>query len=350
MAVVSELSPAKTVSTPPPSVDLEKIESILVDTAIRTIQEMVEESQTRLQKYKTDPTFFSRGTYYPKDYASALGNLPVKDPLLEKRLINWLNEGTFVDGYMAPDYFDKMANPKKLTGFESTFILRKGKSPSEALEATRNGLNLLDCTKVCIIAYLIALKTLLGDQKFDVLFAADSLTPLTISNRLSPYEHLLQLRIGDKEPKRGSIFLFLNYEKYLCKHIDGAGAAYTVICIDDSKAAPKYTTLGLDSRGVTPKQILMQMLEDYNSNPSNLDTLGENLKKKKIALTPDQEKQETASLKEHTLKEEEILTLEERFCHHSRQFRSDRIAILQKATLEQARKLVDFWALQVKRI
>ena len=133
----------------------------------------------------------------------------------------------------------------------------------------RHGLSFIGCGETVQIAFYEALRDVLGTEKFDILFAANSSTPLTFQfNDIdNPINRLLEYSAPPKEFVKGRSYQFENTPYYACKLMNGDALGYTTLCCDDTPGKETFTTLGLSPEGMTRKQINQKMLEECNRDP-----------------------------------------------------------------------------------
>jgi hypothetical protein len=188
---------------------------------------------------------------------------------------------TFMTGAVPKKDFSLIEDSTYPTGYQGGFILKKGKSPSEALETIRKGLTLTGCGEVCQIAHYEALLSVLGKEKFNALFAADSPTPLRIDavNMKNPIYRLFQnTKIDGKPIEKGTQYHFTNSRLYIMKHPTGEARGINVLCVDDTPGKEKFIGLGLDPKGETSAQIAKRLFEEYNKSPIAFELVSRDLK------------------------------------------------------------------------
>lgn len=146
-----------------------------VDLAISHFHRIAADSFERTAKAtaaKVDNVkeLLSKGIWYPNDYYRALKNCG------QTKRAEWLvRSKNSYHGYAPEPFFSKVTGEMSATKYGlCCFKLKPGANPSEALDSFNTQLSLLDCASTVFLAYLMALRDLLGREKFDHLFASDS--------------------------------------------------------------------------------------------------------------------------------------------------------------------------------
>lgn len=240
--------------------------------AIEVIREITQDNEQRMQTYPSDQSVLNSGIYYPNEYYKAL-----KAMKQEERIKHFVEKGSFVHGF-ASKHFSRLKDPKALTGFDTALVLNEGEKPSEALKAMRTGIRLIGCGEAVQIAYYEGIQEILGTEKFDMLFAADSSTPLklklnTFHNPSYAFNKLVTVQSNPKKCVQGQIYFFTNVPGYGTKHYLGEATGYNTICVSDTPSKVKFTTLGLSSKGVTKEEIRQKLLNEFNSEPMGTEIL-----------------------------------------------------------------------------
>jgi hypothetical protein len=246
-------------------------------TIKRVIQEIVIDSKSRLDSGNLVP--LSSGIFYPPDYFTAL-----KVKQQTARLDYLLSRDSFYNGYLNPKYFTLIENVHSSSGKQPlSFVLKEDVDPVEALQSVLKGLSLIGCGEVCQLAQYAAILDIIGAEKFRVLFSASSATPLMLGSSLkdNPIGRFrTYIMKEDPKPtmiKKGDVVYFANVAAYVTKHLWGPAQGYNTICVDDS-IEPRFTTLGLPSEGVTPRQMQAILIQDYNSPCTYLECLSQRTK------------------------------------------------------------------------
>ncbi len=204
----------------------------------------------------------NNGFWYPHEYCKALKEFNFQDRL------NWMvQNGNAYHGMM----------PKCLTQVEDVNMVMKKKLcdfkiakeclPSDALEVIGNSLCLLGCEEVIHISMYRSLKDILGKEKFDLLFAWNSTTPLEIGGGCqNPCSRLLkQVFIKSCEQiEPGDICHFSNIQLYMMKHPFGDSRGYNAICSALIDNQPEFLAFGLDNNGVSIEGIERNLSEQCN--------------------------------------------------------------------------------------
>ena len=201
------------------------------------------------------------GIWYPIDYYNTSKKLGQMTPLIQR--------GATFHGYAPEDFFESMPHSSSPTGQRLyTFLLKKGKSPSKAIQSLYEGLSLLDCGTVCYLASYLALRDLLGEEKFDQLFSYDSPLRLTLTADKTPTlsqlfpKYFIQ---SEAEIQEGDICYFSNCKEYVCKHPAGEARGYTVLCC--STEPRKYLAFGLSPEGQTRDEVEYSLFGSFNEDP-----------------------------------------------------------------------------------
>lgn len=257
-------------------------QNLLIEKAIQTIQEIQTDTQYRLDHWKNDITLLKSGIYYAYRYFKTLGEVKNDSTLAQEtrkladdRLTWFINNDKFYHG-IAPNYFRMESCPESLTQMKrNIYVLEKDKLPSDALKALREGITFLGCGEVCLVSYYEALKKVLGEDKFDAIFASNA-TPLRISADLQPLIRILQqreIKSLDDLKKGDLVYIYgaavEGIRPYRSKHRWGDMCGYNLICVDDTPKQQKFTTVGygLDPKGNTYEKILKDLSDGYNETP-----------------------------------------------------------------------------------
>lgn len=329
-------------STPKPSVRLfEEVRTQLIEKTIQTMQQITADTLARKEGYLQNPEKLTRGIYYPYDYFTALGKTSQTSKAEQLQ-----NEDLFFHGHAPTDFFELSSDNESLSGKRvCTFVLKKGVLPGAALKAIREGLSILGCGETCQIAQWTAVQDILGDQKFNALFAAGTKTPLIIGSRLSTnpisvLRNYLKEKLTPSTRLKKGDHVFLNNISYHHKHPLGPAVGFNLICVDDTPGSEKFCGLGLPPEGVTWAELFQQLVSDYNAPPCHLGMLSERTKRAYLkAMGPEARKQA------ETLKEA-MITIDD-FTTHPREIEildelnAKLVTLLANSTLEKGRDLLD---------
>lgn len=251
------------------------LEQRLGALAAEHLRTMAADTERRMKGYKDDLGLLASGTFYPNAHSAAL-----KDKGQTMRFNHFRDKGSFYHGYASPRHFTLEPNPMGPTGVvPMSFTLKPGVSPSTALDSFRTGLSLLDCGTSAMLSYYEALRGVLGQEKFDALFAADSLTPLRLWPQIEgglTISPLFRQVPGSSPFKRGQFMTFTGISGYQLKHINGEGSNYNVIC--DDAATPgseRFVGLGLPAHGADRDGIRQAFVDEYNLDPVGWDIFTE---------------------------------------------------------------------------
>jgi hypothetical protein len=278
----------------------------LADIAIWTLKTLAEDNYTRMQSYRQELKILQEGVFYPNDYYEAL-----KQRGQIKRL-DWLKEkGCFYHGLAPKEFFELVEDPQSPTGFKvGSLALKNGKKPSEALNAFQKGLTFLDCGGACQFGYYRAIESVLGKEKFDVLFAADSVTPLRLgyNDPKNPIQLLMQaVYPGFDQIRKGQIVYIRNSDYYPIKHVNGEIGGFNMFCCEDltniRKGQERFVALGLPPQGMNIEQIKAILHQEYNKDSLGMQMVTQEVARKifNSHSNPTQYELVLNSLKDHKL-------------------------------------------------
>lgn len=262
MYVVSTVSSDRSVQSP--VLQAEDVRQTLSDLICSKIQAICDDNKRRLEGFKNDVSLLSGGIFYPEEYFHAL-----KEAGLEDRIEELRNLDAFFYGYAPPESFELLDVAKRTSGC-GLFVLKKGVLPSVALDKMAHGLSLMECRGVCDLVRYLAIKEVLGNEKFDLLFSSDSPFSLTIGfgtwkDPLNFLVEWINAEIPDPETiERGDLVYFRNLPYYPLKHRLGMAQGFNTFCIDETVSSQKFAALGLESEGLNPKQIFITLLDELN--------------------------------------------------------------------------------------
>jgi len=308
-------------------------------TTIETISEIVADSAQRIERYRQDSNLLNQGIFYGNEYFNALKELGQR-----KRLDFFVNKGSFYHGYVPSKYFkmiESSSSPSGYLGFR--FIIKAGIKPSEALKALREGITFIGCGETCQIAWLEAIQDVLGVEKFNALYAADSSTPLTIHFDGAPDSmHGLHRKKNPDEPlRRGDIVYITNDPIYPYKHLNGEGKGYMAICC--SPEDQTFTSLGLPLRA-SREDINRKLIADFNQLPMGDDFVLPKVAQKILAACRPDFISQLKRLRFATIiSEKDFLENGGGQILCSFQLDVNRLTQLARSSLEEARKLFDQW-------
>lgn len=257
---------------------LEKeVEAVLNQTTVQTIQHLAEDHFNR-KNYQHNLQLLSEGIFYPIEYYQAL-----KNKNQTQRLEFFTKKGSFWHGFAASKSVKMVDDAALPTGKKiGCFVLENKAVPSSALEGLKKGLSLFGCGEVVQLSQYTGILEVLGQEKFDALFAYDSSTPFMIGSTL-PNNPISRLRryLMKENPQPsdfriGDVVYISNAATYLAKHPTGHETGCNMLCIDNSPGSLKFTGLGLSPKGNTIAEVENELLEAYNTSyqkpPFNLTT------------------------------------------------------------------------------
>lgn len=253
------------------------LETRLQDEVIAAAKAIAQKHEENAKAYKEEGKIPNQGIHYPFPYMRIL-----KEKNQIER-INFLVKRTAVlKGYLKNF---KIAFRQGTMGFK----LKKNVQPSQALDGAIQGPSLLGCAEVCWLSQWQGLRKVLGDEKFDALFASNSPTPLFIGSQVSqnPLTRIMQKEEFPKLEKirPGDMVNFSNVPSYSQHHPFGDETTYNVIALRPPKT---FTTLGLPAEGASLEEIEEELLHSFNKEaiPMNPDLLPKGLTKMGILAEP----------------------------------------------------------------
>ena len=247
-----------------PALQVEDVRQTLSDLICSKIQAICADNKRRLEGFKNDVSLLSGGIFYPEEYFHAL-----KEAGLEDRIEELRNLDAFFYGYAPSESFELLDVAQRTSGC-GLFVLNKGVLPSVALDKMAQGLTLMECRGVCDLVRYLAIKEVLGNEKFDLLFSSDSPFPLTIgfATWKDPLNFLVEwIKADIPDPQtiqRGDLVYFRNSPNYRLTHPYGMAQGFNTFCIDETISTQKFAALGLESQGLNPKQIFITLLDELN--------------------------------------------------------------------------------------
>lgn len=339
----------------------ETIEVALVAEAVNSMVAIIHDTNRRTSN--PTATELSGGIFYANEYYKLLlgltqGSDPAVCRAAKSRFDAMIRIGSFFHGFVPKDFF---SIEKALPGDEASptgylvgcrYILKDGKKPSEAIAALKRGVSFLDCGAVCNLAYYEALLKVLGPEKFDVLFAANSKTPLSISDadvknplknlvRTIPIKSLKDIRVGQQVTIPGCM-------RYPWKHTNGEESNFNTLCSAD-KPARKFIGHGLDPAGMSHEQVVDELLEGYNQDPIG-NAIVSKAVGEKIQATYGDDWKTIESMKGHKMTREEFVDDGAgQLKPYVVGFNFDRIFILWQRSLSEAKRQMDEWQSQYER-
>lgn len=285
------------------------------------------------------------GIFYPNSYFE---RLKAKG---QTRRLEWLRErGHFYHGFAPKSHFTHLSSATSPTKKEFMgYQLKPGKLPSESLKALRTGLTLLGCGEACQLAQYEALNEILGDDKFNALFAADSSTPLSMgyNSPCNPLTCLMTIEdrpVVAKKLQPGMIVHIHNTIFYSSKHINGEAQGSNVIYIGDGK----FLGLGHNPQGITLQEIKRDLIREYNK-PNDLDTavVTEQVAQKILSSYTQEYLQFRQELKHHTIQSFEANDIGGTFAPRIVDLDYEKVHRLYTASIKEARQLFSTWHAQL---
>lgn len=320
----------------------------------RDHDERIEESKNPNLDLSAVKNLLGKGIWYPIDYCRGL------EKFGQKTRFEWMiRTGATFHGMMPATFASVedsfLPTKKKLYDFRIT----KEATPSAALEAIKNSPCILGCGEVRDLAVYQSLKDLLREQKFDLLFASNSATPLQIGGgNENPFRRLfkrVEVRsAASLEP--GDFCHFSNIQQYIAKHPFGHARGYNVMYKEATQEGPKFLALGLKAEGCLAADVEKALLDGFNQpqeserffNPSILS----HVYGKTLLQNEEKSKAFVASFSDLTLTQEEFDELPNRLAHGGGRAERrlllsverpdlDKIERLSNASLSDIRKVFD---------
>lgn len=250
----------------------------LSSVAINTLSEIIIDRAKRIEGYKKEKNLLNGGIWYDNEYFKIL-----KEEKYMDRLNFFRKKGSFFHGYISKDHFKMIEDPTEPTGLLSHYYkIKETCKPSESLKALRNGISFLGCGEACEVGYVEAFKEVLGTDKFDSCFSANSPTPLTINFNFkykTPFRANLIKETTNEKLKKGEIVYISNSKLYHIKHINGDGAGFFCICSDDTFKNEKFISLGLPLNATTDN-INETLIQEFNKDPIDEDIIEKEIAQK----------------------------------------------------------------------
>jgi hypothetical protein len=312
--------------------------------AEETVCAIAADYANRMEGYKGKVSLLSSGMFYGNDYFKAL-----KTVGQTARLQYLIEKGTIYHGMAPSSAFAMVSDPNSPTGRTMcVFNIKKGITPTAALKAFREGLTFTDCGETCQIAYLTAIQHVLGEEKFNALFASDTPTPMQISpitdQRIGSLTQLTKHVPFSEKVEKGQILYFPNVPFYLAKHLTGDAAGYFTICCSSVTGKETFTTLGLRPSGSTVQEIQQTLLEEFNADPVGVSIVTSEVALRIISKCTPQAVLESKKLAKTTLSFEEFDRAKQQEVSPIRwKFDVERIQQLVKASVSEARTLFTKW-------
>lgn len=321
--------------TPIGSLQVDDVRTRLSNLVCEKMQAICADNKSRLEGCKRDVKLLERGVFYPQEYFHAL-----RETNQHERIDELRNSDAFFHGYVSPEYFEldscKESPTGKLLGHLS---LKKGALPSDALKSLSEGLSLLECKSICDAVRYIAILEILGPDKFNVLFASDSPTPLKIGSisRDNPIHLLTELLDERTNPEKGDLVYFENNEFYIKKHTKGMAKGFNSFCVGGGWSSPKFIAFGLPEAGLNRDEIIDVLVQEFNLPLDNLEYLTEKTREAFYKARHTKPEERT----DFQIDRDAITRYPYLFGRAISMLSAERITALANATLEEARKLLD---------
>jgi hypothetical protein len=245
------------------------IEDRVKAVTINIMKAICADSNRRLAGCSKDPDLLNKGIFYSCEYFKALRSTGKAG---QKRFDFLFKTGAFVHGF-APkkEFFIKESSPdyhkhswrvrtgKVFLGYQ----IQPGISASNALKAMINGLSFLDCTRVCLLSYYYAIFELLGESRFNLLFANFNFEINNPKNLLSKVTK--NPTSTEKEVDTAQIVYVQNMGQYRAKHPFGTAQGYNLLCIEpELPEKTSFLGFGLSESGVSYQGVKDALLREFN--------------------------------------------------------------------------------------
>ena len=330
-----------------------EVHTRLVNRSVQEIIEISRDNERRKELSKTESRHLTKGCFNPIDYF-----FTVEEKNLQNKLASLRKNDYAFHGFASQDHFEM----KKEEGFTqarkvTTFFLKKGAVPSEAIHKMKEGLTLFGCAEAVQLPQYLAIEDVVDTYtpgKFNALFAADSKTPLIIgsqseNNPISLLRNYMEKPVSpdSEEIKKGDHIYYPNAKSYLEKHLNGPSRGYNLLCIDDAVGAQKFTTLGISSAGNTSTQMQDHCIARYALPYRSMEAYSETTKKEFRDQFATNALEKSQSMANATITVEEFKAQGGGDMQIVDELDVKRITALANATIEEARKLMDSYTIRV---
>ncbi len=237
--------------------DQSDIQTKLIDAMVETIKNINAKPKD------------AHGIWYPDEY----------EQYCKENGIEYKKE--YITGYTNPEFWEQI-------GERETFMMKKGKKASNALQAFLNGLTLGDCGNMMVACQYAALLEVFGEEKFNLIFDPES-NPIVISQMMtgnpvqsSGYffeftpgaEEALIGTVGNRPIKKGDMCHIAGVSFYTLRHPTGTSAGENVICVGKNEKGEDLF-YGFDGafkdKPLTEREIRSLLLENYNLPRNHFD-------------------------------------------------------------------------------
>jgi hypothetical protein len=313
----------------------------------------------RTEGYGESISLLNRGIFYGNSYLEHLLDLNGKklsddaQDAIKTRLAAFIEQGSFFHGLAPKKYFKLQDNSASATGktIMQYFLKNKGVSPSTALEAILSKKELMfgDCGSMCQIPYYEGLRKVLGNDKFDFLFAQDGPTPFMIglAQGLDPLMYLVQdIHYSKKKLANGDWVYIKGPDFYGDKHFNGEGRSWNVLCLNHKKET--FIGLGLKPEGASFKDIELGFLKEYNDDPVGIKGMSAEAAEKLLSTYSSSYLQRAKALEGHQITLSELREKGKVDYVLIRKLDMSRVTQLVDATPEKGRELLVIWKKKVQ--
>ena len=303
------------------------------------MQSMCRENKSRLAQSKDDPDRLNVGTFYSNEYYLALKAAGLTDKIVELRA-----KGVFYHGSLPETHFSNFKSPFSHSGIEIDYWkIGDGIDASHAMDALEKGLNLISCGTAITKAYYVALRVLLGDEKFSALFSSNSVAPLMMSWNAgsTPIRYLSESHPIEAVQEGDSVYFTGIETIYVIKHLNGDAKTYNTLALSGGK---KFIALGFPPEGLTKDEVDETQMTDFNKPPISFDPFLEDIRHKILGSMSPEKRHQTESFKDRTITMEQYKTLGggQMFTQPFR-ISPKKLAALINATLPEACGLMSKW-------
>lgn len=363
-----KLSPSSVNSAQAPKrrmLSIADVDEKLRKSALETMESILIDTETRLAGCVSNPGLLNKGIFSATQYFEKLKQLKEhykteqddkKFKSIDQRLAALIKNGSFIDGFAAKDFFTPYTLPgPSVTGkMGYSFRLADGKSPTEALRSMIGSTEekkfyILGCSALVQLVYTKALLDLLGQEKFDNLFAAQEFYHLEFSagRQSVPLLPLISEYFYSNYARPGDWIGIKGLEQYHSKHWHGNSGYWNILFQKSINDQPFYIGSDFPSEGISHKNLLKTAVKDYNTDPVMLTMMSKEHVRRTIEIEGPFNFDNYKMLQSHqlTLKDltqQKRTTKDNVFC-----FNAERIHELLYAPIDKSHALMKSWLIEL---
>jgi hypothetical protein len=346
------------------------LEERLGAIVVNSMEVIAEDHWKRMEGYSKEFSLLNTGIFYQDGFCEALQKVmqSTKSDKTKKVVADLFGKleknGAFYHGAAPTSHFTIPSDPTFFSGkVPLKYVLRdKSITPSAALRAILHPKSrvFLSCAEPCQLAFMEALLEILGEKKFNYLFAFDSSTPFFVGATPSSYEHFMYLLIEDRAPtgpiQQGEWLFFQGAQVphssgrlanlYSFKHLNGCGGNWNAISKDKSSKKIEmgtYLGLGLNPKGASHTEIEETLVNEYNKPPIGFQGLSKEVAAKQKADFDPQTLAQAETLKTHKMTMTQFRYAKGGKALIVRKLNVHRIKQLIDASPEEGRLLLQAW-------